>query len=64
MYQVDRQGGVITITPQDIGQASVLATVAQNLTVSVPVKVYGVPQADGSLKAYVLFYYTHTASTK
>lgn len=62
VYQVDRQGGVITITPQDISNASTLQAVAQNLTIGVPVKVFGVPQADGSLKAYVLFYYTHTAS--
>jgi len=64
VYQIDRQGGVITITPQDISNASTLQTVAQNLAITVPVKVFGVPQADGSLKAYLLFYYTHTASTK
>lgn len=64
VYQVDRQGGVITIVPQDISNSSTLATVAQNLTVGVPVKVFGVPQEDGSLKAYVLFYYTHTVSTQ
>lgn len=64
VYQVDRQGGVITITPQDISNSSTLATVAQNLSVNVPVKTFGVPQADGSMKAYVLFYFTHTASTK
>jgi hypothetical protein len=38
--------------------------VAGNLVVNVPVKVFGVPQADGSIKAYTLFYFTHTASTK
>ncbi|HTX77753.1 MAG TPA: hypothetical protein VMD29_16195, partial [Terracidiphilus sp.] len=64
VYQVDRQGGVITITPQDISNSSTLATVAQSLIVGAPVKAFGVPQTDGSLKAYVLFYYTHTASTK
>lgn len=64
VYQVDRQGGVITITPQDISNSSTLQTVAQSLIVGVPVKVFGVPQADGSLKAYVLLYYTHTASTE
>jgi hypothetical protein len=58
IYQVDRQGGAITITPQSISTAAPL------LVVNVPVKVFGVPQADGSIKAYVMFYFTHTASTK
>jgi hypothetical protein len=64
VYQVDRQGGLITVTPQDISNASTLTTVAGNLIAGVPVKVFGVPQDDGSIKAYVLLYYTHTASTK
>jgi hypothetical protein len=64
VYQIDRQGGVITITPQDISNSTTLQTVAGNLAVGVPVKVFGVPQVDGSLKAYMLFYYTHTASTE
>lgn len=64
VYQIDRQGGDITITPQDISNASTLATVAQSLVVNTPVKVFGIPQPDGSLKAYVLFYYTHTPSGK
>jgi hypothetical protein len=64
VYQVDRQGGVITITPQDISNPTTLATVGANLVANVPVKVFGVPQVDDSIKAYVLFYYTHTASTK
>ena len=64
VYQVDRQGGVITVTPEDISNASTLTTVGQNLVVGTPVKVFGVPQVDGSMKAYVLLYYTHTASSK
>lgn len=64
VYQVDRQGGVITITPQDISNSTTLATVGAELVAKTPVKVFGVPQADGSIKAYVLFFYTHTASTK
>jgi hypothetical protein len=64
VYQVDRQGNKITITPQDISNGTTLTTVAGNLTVGVPVKVFGVPQADGSIKAYALFYYTNTVSTK
>jgi hypothetical protein len=38
--------------------------VGNELVANTPVKVYGVPQKDGSIKAYTLFYYTHTASTK
>jgi hypothetical protein len=64
VYQVDRQGKVITITPQDISNASTLTTVAGNLAANVPVKVYGVPQPNGGIKAYVLLYSTHTASTE
>jgi hypothetical protein len=62
VYQVDRQGNVITITPQDISNPTTLATVGGNLLAGVPVKVFGVPQVNGSIKAYVLFYYTHTPS--
>lgn len=63
VYDVDRQGSVITITPEDISNSSTLTTVGNALVSGVPVKVFGVPQIDGSIKAYVLFYYTHTAST-
>ena len=58
VYQVDRSGAVITISPIDVTSASGLATLTQNLIAGVPVKVYGVPQSDGTLKAYVLAYYT------
>jgi hypothetical protein len=64
VYQVDRQGGAITITPQDISNSATLATVGGELVAKTPVKIFGVPQADGSIKAYVLFFYTHTASSK
>jgi hypothetical protein len=63
VYDVDRQGNVITITPEDISNSSTLTAVGQSLLAGVPVKVFGVPQVNGSIKAYVLFYYTHTAST-
>jgi hypothetical protein len=63
VYDVDRQGNIITITPEDISNPSTLTAVGNALVSGVPVKVYGVPQKDGSIKAYVLFYYTHTPST-
>jgi len=58
VYQVDRSNGVITLSPIDITTSTGLATMTQGLAVGAPVKVYGVPQANGTLKAYVLAYYT------
>ncbi len=60
VYQIDRSNGVITITPVDVSTASGQATLAAALVAGTPVKVYGVPQADGTLKAYVLAYFTGT----
>ena len=42
----------------DVSTADGLATLTSGLTAGVPVKVFGIPQADGTLKAYVLAYYT------
>jgi uncharacterized protein DUF4382/uncharacterized protein DUF5666 len=58
VYQVDMTGGVLTVSPIDITTANGLAALTSGLTAGEPVAVYGVPQADGSLKAYVLAYYT------
>jgi hypothetical protein len=58
VYQVDRTSGVLTISPIDITSAGGLASLTSGLAAGAPVKVYGVPQADGSLKAYVLTYFT------
>ena len=63
VYQVDRTGGIVTISPIDITTASGLAAVATNVVNGTPVKVSGVPQADGSIKAYVMFYYTGVKPT-
>jgi hypothetical protein len=60
VYQVDRSGMIVTVTPQDITNATVLNNVAAHLISGTPVKVFGVPQSDGSIKAYVVFYYTGT----
>ncbi len=58
VYQVDRTNGVVTISPIDITTSNGLAAMTSGLAVGAPVKVYGVPQANGSLNAYVLAYYT------
>lgn len=58
VYQVDRTNNVITVSPVDLTTPAGQATIASNLVVGTPVKAAGVPQSDGSIKAYVLFYYT------
>jgi len=64
VYQIDRSNGVLTISPVDVTTSSGLAAITAGLVAGAPVKVYGVPQADGTLKAYVLAYFTgHTAGS-
>lgn len=60
VYQIDTTNGIVTVSPQDLTSSSGLATVSAALVAGTPVKVFGVPQADGSIKAYVLFYLTGT----
>jgi len=63
VYQVDRRNGIITISPVDLTTQAGLNTVQTNLTTGAVVKVFGVPQTDGSIKAYVFFYFTGTMPT-
>ncbi len=58
VYQVDRTNGVVTVSPIDITTSTGLAALTSGLAVGAPVKVYGVPQSNGSLNAYVLSYFT------
>lgn len=59
VYQIDRQNnGIITVSPQDLTTPAGLSNVASHLVGGVPVKVFGVPQSNGSIKAYVIFYFT------
>jgi hypothetical protein len=58
VYQVDRTNGVVTVSPQDLTTQAGLSNVAAHLIAATPVKVFGVPQSDGSIKAYVIFYFT------
>jgi hypothetical protein len=57
-YQVDWNGGFLTISPVDASTTTGQNTLTTNLVTSTPVKVFGIPQADGTIKAYVLFYFT------
>jgi hypothetical protein len=61
VYQVDRTGLIVTVTPQDITTTAGLNNVGSHLVNGTPVKVFGVPQTDGTIKAYVVFYYTGAA---
>ena len=62
VYQVDRQAnGILTVSPQDLTTPAGLNNVASHLLGGTPVKVFGVPQINGSIKAYVFFYFTGTA---
>jgi hypothetical protein len=58
VYQVDCTDGIVTVSAIDVTTSSGLATLTGGLTAGVPVKVYGIPQADGTLKSYVLTYFT------
>ena len=58
VYQIDRTGGVVTVSSIDITTPTGLAALTNGLTTGALVKVYAVPQADHTLKAYVLTYYT------
>lgn len=58
VYQVDRTGLVLTINPVDITTTAGLNALTTDLANGVPVKAFGVPQTDGTIKAYVLIYYT------
>jgi hypothetical protein len=63
VYQVDRTNGVVTVSPIDITTSTGLGDLTAGLGTGAPVKVYGVPQADATLKAYVIAYFTGTMPT-
>lgn len=58
VYQVDWTNGILTISPVDITTTAGQTTLSTNLVANTPVKVFGIPQADGSIKCYVLSYFT------
>ncbi len=62
VHNVDRSGsGIVTVSPVDITTANGLNALTSALTVGSRVVIYGLPQADGSIKAYQIRYYTGTA---
>ncbi len=63
VYQVDRTGAIVTITPVDITTSAGQMTVTNNLLANEPVQVFGVPEPTGHIKAYVVFYYTGVMPT-
>jgi hypothetical protein len=58
VYQVNWSNGVLTISPVDITTTAGQNTLSTNLVTGTPVKVYGIPQANGTIKCYVLSYLT------
>jgi hypothetical protein len=66
VYQIDRGNGVVTVSPIDITTPAGLAAITAGLSAGAPLKVFGVPQAPvapattGTLRAYVIIYYTGT----
>jgi hypothetical protein len=62
VYQVDRTANVVTITPVNITTTAGVTTITTNLVTDSLVKAFGVPQVGGSIKAYVIFFYTGSLS--
>jgi hypothetical protein len=60
VYQVDYSNGIVSVSPVDITTAGGLTTLTDGLAVGTKVRVSGVTQADGTLKAYVVTYFTNT----
>jgi len=65
VYQLNRSGGVVTITPLDLSNPADFTTFTNSLTTGTLLKVWSVPQpagtaASGALKAYVIVYYSGT----
>jgi len=61
VYQVDMSGGVVSVSPIDITSAAGLSSFTTGMASGTKVRVSGVPQPDGTVKAYVITYFTGTA---
>jgi len=60
VYQVDRSDNVVTVTAIDVTTSSGITALTTGLALGAKVKVYGIPQVNSSLNAYVLAYFTGT----
>jgi hypothetical protein len=60
VYQVDRTGNVVTVSPIDVSISSGMTALTAGLKLGAKVKVFGIPQANGSLNAYAVAYFTGT----
>ena len=60
VYQVDRTNGIVTVSAVDITTSGGQTTITNNLISGTPVKVFGIPQANATIKAYVVIYFTGT----
>ena len=63
VYQVSRSGLIVTVTPEDITTSAGQTAVTTSLISGTKVEVDGVPQPDGTIKAYVVIYYTGVKPT-
>ncbi len=63
VYQVSRTGATVTVTPEDITTSAGQTAVTTSLISGTPVEVNGLPQPDGTIKAYVVLYYTGVKPT-
>jgi hypothetical protein len=61
VYLVNRVSNIVTITPEDITTSAGLSAVSNAMVATTLVKVAGVPEANGHIKAYIILYYTGTA---
>lgn len=61
VYQVDFSNGIGTVSPVDITTMPGLTTLMNGLAVGAQTSISGIAQSDGTLKAYVLVYFTNTA---
>jgi len=57
-YQVTRANDQVTVTPLDLTTSAGVTALSAGLAIGAPVKVSGIPQADGTMKAYVITFFT------
>jgi Domain of unknown function (DUF4382) len=63
VYEVDRTGFMLSLTPEDVTTTGGLTALTQGLAVGAPVKISGIPQPDGTFKAYTIVYFGGTLPT-